>query len=346
MHASASEQIEAIHAMMASGHRSVRLERHTLIVWGVAGALVILLAKAIFTPERFPVVWQRAVAANLFIAAALLAAGVWDYVWTRRARRARDETLSFVQQQVMKVWWLLMGLIVLLNLGMNFFGGGYMIYGVVLALMGLAFYVHGLFSTQMLAWIGALLIALGLGSVALNLPFPVMEWLTIVVLGAGLPLLGLVLRAEPWHATVPRRLLLSCVWLALMIGLTTASAAIAMRTTDPQLPLVSLKEFAQFEMLAPARAVRLPAGTVIPVRMEVTGDVLAGENSAILPLRLARDVDVVVRGGKPDGYFRVQGGEWKKYLYHYRVRALDMHSTLTPSGGPQASVRIEISVDN
>src|SRR5581483_3059289 len=120
----------------------------------------------------------------------------------------------------------------------------------------------------------------------------------------------------------------------------------AMRTLDPQLPLMSLKEFAQFETLAPERVVRLPAGTVIPVRMEVVGDVLAEENVAVLPLRLSRDVDLVVRGGKPDGVFRVQGGEWKKYLYNYRMRAFDLHSTLTPSGGPQASVRIEISVDN
>ena len=45
--------------------------------------------------------------------------------------------------QLTKVWWLLVGLIVVISIGMNLFGGGYLFYGIVLALMGLAFYIHG-----------------------------------------------------------------------------------------------------------------------------------------------------------------------------------------------------------
>ncbi len=115
----ATEQLNAIHAMMESGHRSVRLERHTLVLWGLAAAFLILVVRLIFTPERFPETLQRVLASNLFIAALLTAVGVIDLRLTRRARRQRDETLSFVQVQLTKIWWLLVGLIVLINLGMN-----------------------------------------------------------------------------------------------------------------------------------------------------------------------------------------------------------------------------------
>ena len=62
-----STQLEAIHAMMASGHRSVRMERHTLLIWGVAAAFLILVVDEIFTPERFPEVWARALASRRYL---------------------------------------------------------------------------------------------------------------------------------------------------------------------------------------------------------------------------------------------------------------------------------------
>lgn len=346
MHATASEQIQAIHAMMASGHRSVRMEGHTLILWGVTGAALILITNAVFTPERFPLVWQRSIAANIFIAIVLAAVGAADYALTRRARRRRDETISFVQLQVMKVWWLLMGLVVLLNLGMNFFGGGYMFYGATLAILGLAFYVHGLFSEQMLSWIGVLLISVGFGSVALKLPFPTMEWLAVFVFGVGLPALGLALRTGRLHATLLRRAALSCAWLVVVIGLTAVSAALAKHPIALDARVIPLHEFIDSRTSAEPQVVRLPAGTVVPLQVEITGDVLEGANTAVVPLKLARDLDVALRDGKPDGYFRVHGSEWKKYLYNYRVREFDMHATLTPGRGPEVSLRMRMSTDN
>jgi hypothetical protein len=341
----ASDQLNAIHAMMESGHRSVRLERHTLVLWGLAAAFLILVVRLIFTPERFPETLQRVLASNLFIAALLTAVGVIDFRLTRRARRQRDETLSFVQVQLTKIWWLLVGLIVLINLGMNFFGGGYMFYGVVFALMGIAFYVHGLFSQQMLAWIGILLIGLGLGSVALNLPFVAMEWLAVFVFGLGFPLLALVLQRMPGDAGPVRRLGTTCGWLLLVLAPTGAAYHFSHESVPPEVPAVSLADYRHAVSDGP-QIVRLPAGTLVPFEIEVSGDILDGVATAVLPVRLSQNLDLSVNNGRPDGLFRVDAEHWKKALYNYRVRDLKLQTTLAPERGPEVSVKLNISTHN
>ena len=43
-HSGGGGQLRAIQAMLASGHASVRLERHTFLLWGwVAGGLILLV---------------------------------------------------------------------------------------------------------------------------------------------------------------------------------------------------------------------------------------------------------------------------------------------------------------
>lgn len=341
----ATEQLNAIHAMMESGHRSVRLERHTLVLWGLAAAFLILVVRLIFTPERFPETLQRVLASNLFIAALLTAVGVIDLRLTRRARRQRDETLSFVQVQLTKIWWLLVGLIVLINLGMNLFGGGYMFYGIVLALMGIAFYVHGLFSQQMLAWIGVLLIGLGLGGVALNLPFVVMEWLAVFVFGLGFPLLALVLQRNSGDTGLAQRLGTMCGWLLLVLAPTGAAYHFSHGSVAPEVPAVSLAEYRQ-GVSDGSQVVRLPAGTLVPIVIEVTGDILDGVGTAVLPVRLSHSLDLSVSNGRPDGLFRVDEEHWKKALYNYRVRDVNLQTTLARERGPEVSVKLDISTHN
>jgi hypothetical protein len=340
-----SEQLHAIHAMMTRGHRSVSLEHHTLVLWGLGAALLILIVRTWFTAEQFPVVWQRALATNLLIAAVLTAIGLFDLRLTRRARRLRDETLSFVQLQLTKVWWLLAGMVVLINVGMHFFGGGYMFFGVVFALMGIAFFVHGLFSQQMLTWIGTLLIGLGLVSVALNLPFAVMEWLAIFVFGIGFPLLAVVLHRTPGDAGTAQRLGAAGGWLLFVLVPTAASYYFDRNPAQPSWPVVSLADYRHGTSSGP-QVVRLPAGTQVPLEIQVTGDVLDGVGTAIVPVRLSSPLEVTVSNGRPDGRFRVSEEPWKKALYNYRVRDLNLRSTLSRERGPEVKVTLYISTHN
>jgi type IV secretory pathway TrbD component len=340
-----ADQLHAIHAMMARGHRSVSLEHHTLVLWGLAAALLILMVRTWITAEHYPVVWQRALATSVLISVVLVAIGFIDLRLTRRARRLRDETLSFVQLQLTKVWWLLAGMVVLVNLGMHFFGGGYMFFGVVFALMGIAFYVHGLFSQQMLNWIGVLLIVLGLGSVALKLPYMVMEWLAIFVFGIGFPLLALVLHHTPGDAGMTRRLAMAGGWLLMILLPTGAAYHLDRDPTPPDAPVVSLPDYRLGDAVG-LQVVRLPAGTEVPLEIQVTGDVLDGVTTAIVPVRLSSPLEVSVSDGRPDGRFRAGAEPWKKALYNYRVRDLNLRSSLTRERGPEVKVTLYISTHN
>jgi hypothetical protein len=339
-------QLEAIRSMMASGHRSVHMERHTLLLWGLAAAFLIFVTDEIFSHARFPDRHDRALWANAFVAAVLFAVGLIDYRLTRRARAARHETISFVQMQLTKVWWLLVGLIVVISVGTNLFGGGYLFYGIVLALMGLAFYIHGLFSQQMLSWIGVLMLALGLVAVALNVPFALLEWLAFFVFGLGFPFLALVIDKAEHNGNFVRRLLVAGAWLALVIAPTAAMYQRDTQSADPEGPLVMLDNYVSGDTADGVQIVRLPAGTLVPVNIALDGDVLAGTTSTILPIRLAEPIDLVVNKGELDGRFRVGEGNWKRKMYNLRVQPSEVTATLTPQEGPQVEFKVQMTTSN
>lgn len=344
----ASEQIEAIHAMMASGHRSVHMERHTLILWGLTVAGLILVATAIFTPARFPVTWIRAVATTGFISTVLAAVAYLDFYLLRRSRERRAESISFVQVQMTKVWWLLVGLIVLINLAMHFFGGGYMFYSLVLILTGLALYIHGLFSKQMLTLAGVMMILLGLVSASLRLPFPLIEWLTIFCFALGWPLLGMTLNLPGLNQSWKYRLLFSLGWLALVTLPAMAIYRVKALDVIPNAMPTPLAQYLQQgrQMGTSEQVVTLAAGSTVPLRVELTGDVLEGLNVATLPMLLSQQIDIALTDGKPDGRFRVGQGRWKKYKYNYRIRDFSLTSTLDPQQGPQVQLKLRISTNN
>jgi hypothetical protein len=343
----ASAQIEAIHAMLSSGHRSVHVERHTLILWGLTAAGLILVATAIFTPARFPVAWIRAVSSTGFIATVLAVVAYVDFYLIRRSRDLRAESISFVQVQVTKVWWLLVGLIVLINLGMHFFGGGYMFYSLVLILMGLALYIHGLFSKQMLTLAGVMMIMLGLASIGLRLPFPVIEWLTVCCFGLGWPFLGLTLNMPALNHSWKYRLVFSLGWLSLVtlpVMIIYQSGALANNPNAIPIPL--MQYLLQGERVGTTeKVVTLAAGSSVPLKVELTGDVLDGLN-ATLPMLLSQQIDIALKNGKPDGRFRVGQGPWKKYTYNFRIRDFSMTSSLDRQQGPQVKLKLRISTDN
>ena len=182
-----SAQLQAIQAMLSSGHASIRLERHTFMLWGLSAAALILLIPRLISQENFPDQIQRMWLQNTVISLVLLAVGVVDAVWTARARQRRDETISFIQRQITKLWWLLIALVVVIDIGMNLYGGGYFFYGITLVLTGIGIYVYGLFSRQMLTWSGALQILLGLALIASSPEIHVQEWVAACAFGIGFP---------------------------------------------------------------------------------------------------------------------------------------------------------------
>ncbi|WP_455209753.1 hypothetical protein [Kaarinaea lacus] len=345
---SAQSQLDDIHSMLASGHHSIQLERHTLILWGVAAAFLILAVPVLFAPEYFEFRWQRAVAQNLFMSVLLIIVGTVDYKLTRRIRAKRNESFSFVQRQLTKVWWMLVGLIVIINLGMNFFGGGYIFFAVALVIAGLAMYIQGLFSQQILCWVGFMMMAVGLASVALKIPYPEMKWLAASVFGLGLPAVAWLIHRPRTQWTMPLRLIVSALWLAMVVTPASVAYQLTKDSEAPNLPVVSLQQFMQDTSsdAAKRQVVRLPAGTAIPINVDIEGDILDGTTTGTLVMTLSEDLELIIENNKPNARFRVGDGVWKHRRYNYRLREYKNEMTVSKENGPQINLQMQISTNN
>lgn len=210
---SPEEQLEAIRAMLSAGHRAIRLEPHSFWLWGLATSACILGERGLFTPSRFALHWQLATFQVLFIASCVAVTVALDLWFTKRVRRQRDESYSFIQRQIGKCTLLLAGLGVAVV-----FGGWYHSwYNIVFVFwiidIGLVLFIHGLFSEQFLGWAGLSLMALAIVAVALDVPFEGTRLLLLATCGLGLPSLGSLLRPLGHWGRVAR---LACLsgWIA------------------------------------------------------------------------------------------------------------------------------------
>ena len=343
---SANNQLDAIYSMMEDGQHSVKMERHSLWIWGITAAVLILITDLIFNKELLPVRWQLTLAQTTFISIILFLAGRWDFKLTRKVRQLRDESLSFIQLQLTKVWWFFVALIVLLNVGMNFFGGGYMFYGLTIAIMGMAFYVHGLFSTQMLKWIGAMLIIIGLGSVALNIHFLATKWLAAGVFGLGLPILAFILDKPISHSTLLKRLGLSAIWFVIVIIPSTFAYQNELTFDAEGLTMRSIEEYKTLtkEQAAKEQIIHFPAGSKIPVHINMRGDDVEMNDSKQLAMILKKDINVVIKDGKANGHFQVEGANWLNRISHLRTKDFKMGSEIEQQNGPSVNLNFSLEI--
>lgn len=341
---SAYNQLQAIHAMLASGHRSIRVGRHSLVLWGLVGGALVYVTDLIITPERFPTHWGRALAVLLFLGGVLGVTAAFDFYYTRRQILERGESVPFVHTQVIKVWWLLLVMGVLFTFASAFFGGGYMTYGIWLVLIGLGLYVHGLFSEQPLEWVGVTMIVLGVLPLTLKLPYEVTKWLAASALGVGLPLFALLFMRDGRG-----RLSLSAAQALMWLGCVLAPPVLAYQylkvAPPPTAHNVSLAEYLQGAGDDGTQIVSLPTGTEIPIRLTISADI-AETNKAIIPLRLTQPMEVLLVNGKPDGRVRLAGEAWKDLRFSFRLQGLQINATLNTARGPEAEAAIGITTHN
>ncbi len=337
---SVAQQLDSIHSMLSAGHRNLRVERHSLVLWGSACGLLILSSNSILTAEQFPDIAQRALAWLVLLAITLSCVSLIDWHLTRRAKQARDEAWSFIHRQVLKVWWLLMFVAVLLTFATFFYGGGYTIFAAWVVLAGLGLYVHGLFSEELLEWTGALIIAIGISMLVFRLSYNDSRWVAASILGLGLPLLSAMLdrgrRRAAWIRAAQSIGWLLCVLSPPLLAHHLPSADIL-----PDAPIVSVKEFlvqpAQQQVLA------LPAGSAIPVRVEISGDVFRSGKEAVLPLTLNSPVEIMMNEGQPTGDWRFPGEGWNKARAGYWISIPWIRAEMNPQTGPEihGSLRVE-----
>lgn len=330
-----NQQLTAIHAMLSAGQRNLRIERHSLILWGLTGGILFLLSETILTPEQIPILEQRALAWLALLATVGTAVGMLDWQLTRRAKLARDEAWSFIHRQVLKVWWLLLAIAALLTFAMFFFGGGYMVCAAWLVFVGIGLYVHGLFSEELLEWAGVLIILIGIASLAFRLSYETMRWIAAAVFAIGLPLLALLLDRGR-HRSAVFRLGQILAWLLAVLALPLWGQQHAEAAPLPEGPALSLAEFRQRQDLGGPLVVALPAGTAIPVEVEVGGDIfaLAGQANPVLPLTLGEPIEVLTMDGRLTGDARFPGQAWQRARDVRWISIPWLKAELTQERGP------------
>ena len=337
----AAQQLDSIHAMLGAGQRSLRLERHSLVLWGLSFGGLVLCSDRLFTATQIPDSTWRALAWLGLLSAVIGTVSLLDWLLTRRAKRASDEVWSFIHRQVLKVWWLLLSAGVLATFATFFYGGGYLILPVWLVLVGLGLYVHGLFSEQAVEWAGVLLIAFGVCAVLFRLDVTTLQHLTASAFGLGLPLLAVLLeRGKPRPAWLRAATLL--LWLYVVLGPPLLLQHLADARQPEPAPLRSLQQW-QGAPLA-RQAVLLPAGLTVPVRFDVSGDLFAPSAASVLPLVLKRPVDVLAENGHLTGAWRYPAGRWHHEPLPASIQVFGLRASLQPGTGAVAQASLSITM--
>jgi len=330
-----TQQLDSIHSMLSAGNRNLRIESHTLILWGLTGGILSLFSDNILTYKQFPDNTLHALAWLLLLLISFGGVAIIDWHLTRRAKQVRDETWSFIHKQVIKIFWLLISVGTLLTFATFFFGGGYMVFGVWIILTGMILFVHGLFSEEMLEWAGALMILIGVMTLGFQLPFETTKWIAASSFGIGCPLLALMLdkgRSLPsW-----KRLLQSTIWVVAVLALPLLAhrnVAFSAMAYMPEMPAMSLSSYLQLSDVSGLHLVTIPAGTEIPVKLEVVSDIFDNTSNPIFPLKTTTPIEVALRDGKLTGDTRFIGGTWLTAEKTMTIQIPWIKAELTPDNG-------------
>lgn len=323
------DQLHSIQSMLASGHRSVHLERHSLLLIGGVGGFLSAVTEWLITAERFPDNQQRALVFLLWLAFWLGGVSLVDHWLTRRARLRRAETLPFAQAQITRAWWMLLSVGSLGSFAMFFYGGGSMIYGLWIVLLGLGIYLFGLFSRPLIEWIGLAMILLGVAGLAAGLPFGTTRWLDASCFAIGMPLAGwLASRVD--DSSLVRRVGAVAVWVTLVVTppLVVSRISLAEPPSAQAVPLESAT------VVGGEQVIRLRAGARVPLRVDLESPVLGTLPDTELGMTLTVPIDIALRDGQPDGRFRIADGAWHSIRDGVLHLTIDRFSPRLEGGAP------------
>ena len=104
-------------------------------------------------------------------------------------------------------------------------------------------------------------------------------------------------------------------------------------SVPPDAPVVSLDEFRK--QPAAQQIVVLPAGSTIPVKVEVSGDVFRASNGSVLPLVLNVPIEIVMNNGLPTGKWRFPGDSWEMARETHWISIPWIKAELAPQSGPE-----------
>ena len=104
------------------------------------------------------------------------------------------------------------------------------------------------------------------------------------------------------------RLTQSVGWLLCVLAPPLFAQQLNNVTVPSDTPVVTLNEFSQHP--TQKQVVALPAGSTIPVKIEISGDVFRAGNTSVLPLVLNEPIEIMMNNGQPTGDWRFPGDKW------------------------------------
>lgn len=347
-----STQLQLLQSLLQAGHRSIRLRPSSLARWGLAFAFLAWSTDALLRVLTRPgeVEWQ-ALLACLWLGGGLGLTAFWDWRSNLLAAQRAKETLPFTQGQVVKVWWLLLSAGILYTISTFFWGGSYQIYMVWLCLIGLGLFLQGLFSQELVEWVGASCFLLALLVLLSGLPVTWHRPLAINVCGLGLPLLGWMLHRWPQGLAV--RPLMSCVVVWMVASVVPALLWVQWQPGWSVPANVPVYTQAELQRLGPPSAwphqlaLRVPAGSVMALRLELEGDVLraapaASGAPAHLNYAVTQDLEFLLSEGQLTRQIRHPGEPWRERTSWLRIDRLDFVPDLTQPAGIVVQSRAQL----
>ena len=348
-------QLQSIHAMLAAGHRCVRLDRHTVLLIGLVGGFLTIATDWVVTAERFPDPVWRALALFGWLAICLGATSLLDYRLTRRLRARHAETLPFAQAQVTRAWWTLLAIGCLGTLGMALYGGGSMIYVMWIVLLGLGIYLFGLFSRPVVEWIGLAMLLIGVMMLASGLSIGASRWLCASCYAIGMPLAGWFDRrlerhsldaagrsADGRHRGVP--LIAAAVLAWTMIVVSVPLLTLRLLPTRAPAGASVLLPMQPGAVAQGEHVLRLARGATVPLYIDLDSSLLAIAPSARIDMELLQPLEIALRDGQPEGRYRVANGRWhavRDGVMHLRI---DRVAPRLGDDGPQVRMHGRIDV--
>ncbi|NOT64575.1 MAG: MFS transporter permease [Methylotenera sp.] len=336
----ANQQINAIHNMLSNGHRNLRMEAHSLWLWGLSGGLLLAISDHILTASQIPDLHLRPFAWLALLIVVFGGVAIADWRLTKKVKATRDESWSFIHRQIIKVWWLLISIGVLLTFAIFFFGGGYMIYSAWIILVGLGLFIHGLFSDEMLEWAGGALLIIGILCLSFKLPYQSMKWIAASIFAVGLPLLAIIINQQKiaWQK-------LACLLAWLLVTILPPILTLRLiSNTAPDVPVISLAQFKAQQSVVKTQIVTIPENTLIPVNIQLTGDLFKNNPNLILPLQLNKTIEMVMVDGKPTRQVRFAGDSWRHANEAGWVHIPWIKAEMTPSATPEITTSLIVNL--
>jgi hypothetical protein len=119
-----------------------------------------------------------------------------------------------------------------------------------------------------------------------------------------MPLAGW-LNARFGAAGLPRGLFALALWLVLVVTPPLLISRYSTTTAPPEAPVA-----VGGDLYGGEQVLRLPAGSRVPLRVDLESPILAIYPNASLEMTLNQPLEVALRDGTLDGRYRIGGGDW------------------------------------